>query len=125
MLRNVAGQKWRVFAFNRATNTPFPGDAANITAKISIDYGGRIALIDTNPTEAEDGFYYFDLSQQESNGHNLDIFPESSTSGIQIIGIPASFVTVDNTEINKIPKVDEPLIYSDTDESYEITITRP
>jgi hypothetical protein len=88
MLKYVAGQKWRVFAFNRTTNSPVTGDAANITAKLSIDYGSRTAVSDTNPTEAEDGYYYFDLTAAETNGNILEIFPESATSGVQVIGIP-------------------------------------
>ncbi len=124
MIRNVAGQKFSVFAFNRLTNEPVTGDAANITAKLSIDYGARIALTDVNPTEAEDGNYDFDATQAETNGHNLKLYPKSTTPNVQVIA-KLSIITVDNTEIDKIPKVDEPLIYSDADEAYEITITRP
>jgi hypothetical protein len=93
MLRNTAGQKWRVLAFNTTNNQVVTGDAANITAKIAIDYGTRTALADTHPEEAEDGFYYFDLSQAETDGHLLEIFPESSTSNVQVIGVPGLFNT--------------------------------
>jgi hypothetical protein len=105
MLKNTSGQKWRVFAFTRSTNEPLTGDAANITAKISIDYGSRTALADTNPTEAEDGYYYFDLSQAETNGHVIDIFPESSTSGVQVVGVPGSVVTEVVSSSGVIPTV--------------------
>lgn len=93
MLKNTAGQKWRVFAFNRTTNAPVTGDAANITAKLSIDYGARTATVDVNPTEAEDGYYHFDLSQAETNGNYLEIYPESSTSNVQVLGDPGHFNT--------------------------------
>ena len=46
MQKNVAGQKFRVFAFNATTNLPVAGDAANITAYISKDYGTVTALAD-------------------------------------------------------------------------------
>ncbi len=90
MFKNVAGQKYRVFAFNRSSSTPVEGDAANITAKISKDYGTAVTITDTNPTETEDGYYLFDLSQEETNCDNLAIYPESSTDDVQVIGIPPS-----------------------------------
>lgn len=89
MLKNTTGQKWRVFAFNTTTNQKVTGDAANITAKLSIDYGALAAVADTNPTEAEDGYYYFDLTQAETNGNIVELFPESVTSGVQVLGVPA------------------------------------
>jgi hypothetical protein len=84
----LGNTKWRVFAFNRTTGAPVTGDAANITAKISIDYGSRTALSDVNPAEAEDGYYYFDLTEAERTGTWFEIYPESSTSGVQVIGVP-------------------------------------
>ena len=56
MYKNVASQKWVVFAFDRTDNTPKTGDAANITAEISIDGAAGGATDDTNPTELEDGY---------------------------------------------------------------------
>ena len=79
MKHNVASQKWYVFAFDRTDNTPKTGDAANITAKIIKDGGSATATNDTNPTEIEDGVYAFDLTQAETNAHQLVILPESST----------------------------------------------
>lgn len=67
-------------------------DAANITAKWSKDYGAIESLLDTHPTEAEDGYYYFDLTEAERNVSIIgEIFPESSTPGVQVIGVPASY----------------------------------
>lgn len=92
--KNVAGQKWRVFAFDATTNAPKTGDAANITAKIALDWGAAGAVTDTNPTETEDGYYLFDLTQAETNADVLDIYPESSTADIEVIGVPGTVYTL-------------------------------
>lgn len=92
--KNVSSQKWLVFAFNRTNNTPLTGDAANITAKIRKDYGTATATNDVNPTEIEDGYYEFDLTQAETSADVLDLLPESSTSDIQVIGVPGRIFTV-------------------------------
>lgn len=92
--KNVTGQKALVFAFDRTDNTPKTGDAANITGKVRKDYGSATAITDTNPTEIEDGYYEFDLTQAETNADVLDILPESSTSDIQVIGVPGRVFTI-------------------------------
>lgn len=92
--KNVAGQKYRVFAFNYATNTAKTGDAANITCKVDKDWAGATALADTNPTEREDGYYLFDLAQGETNAYVLDFYPQSSTASIQVIGVPGTVYTI-------------------------------
>ena len=92
--KNTISQKWRVFAFDPTTGLPVTGDAANITAKINKDWAGVTALSSTNPTETESGFYEFDLTQAETNANWLDIYPESSTSGVQVIGVPGGMGTV-------------------------------
>lgn len=100
--KNVASQKWRVFAFADAGHAsldagePVTGDAANITAKIAIDWGTATATNDVNPTEVEDGYYVFDLTQAETNGNVLDIYPQSSTAGVQVVGVPGTVFTVPN-----------------------------
>ena len=93
MQKNVAGQKWRVFAFDRTSQVPKTGDAANITAVIRIDGGASSATNDVNPTEISDGFYAFDLTQAETNGSEVLIIPSSVTSDIQVIGCPALQIT--------------------------------
>lgn len=85
MYKNVAGQKIRVFAFDRATAAPVTGDAANITCKVSLDSATATALADVNPTETEDGYYLFDLAQSETNANTLDFYPESSSDGVQVV----------------------------------------
>ena len=92
MKKNVAGQKWTVFAFDRTDNTPKTGDGGNITANVRID-GVQNAVDDTNPTEQEDGFYIFTITAAESNGDHLVICPASSTENIQVIGVPGSVWT--------------------------------
>lgn len=93
MQKNVAGQKWRVFAFDRTTQAPKTGDAANITAVISIDGAAAVQTNDVNPTEISKGFYQFNLTQAETNGYELLIIPSSETVGIQVIGAPATVAT--------------------------------
>lgn len=102
MQKNVASQTWKVFAFDRTTNAPKTGDAANITAKISIDNGAAGATNDVNPTEIEDGFYYFDLTQAETNGDELLILPESVTANIQVVGAPAVIATTPSGWANDV-----------------------
>jgi hypothetical protein len=93
MLKNTANQKWIVYAFDSTTSLGLPGDAANITANLRKDYGGANALADTNPTELEDGYYAFDLSQAETNADHLLLCPQSSTSNIVVIACPAVIFT--------------------------------
>ena len=93
MQKNVASQKWTVFAFDRTDNTPKTGDSANITANLRIDGGAANAVDDTNPTELEDGFYVFDLTQAETNGDMILISPASVTADIQVIGVPGVVYT--------------------------------
>ena len=96
--KNVSGQKWVVYAWNDTTHAPVTGDAANITAKISQDGAAGSATTDTNPTELEDGYYVFDLTQGETNADLLLILPESSTSNVRVEGAPRSVYTTE--EIN-------------------------
>jgi hypothetical protein len=85
MVRNLAGQSFTVFAFDLATGAPVTDDAANITAEISKDGGTLAAVDDTNPTEIKNGFYRFDATQSETDANKIEIFPVSSTSGVQVI----------------------------------------
>jgi len=91
--KNTASQKWRVFAFDITTGAAKTGDAANISAKIGKDFAAAVATNDVAPTEVEDGYYDFDLTQAESNANVLDLLPESSTSNIQVIGVPGRIFT--------------------------------
>ena len=106
MKKNTAGQKWVVFAFNRNTNVPLTGDANNITAGIRIDCGAANSVDDTNPTELSHGYYYFDISQAETNGNMLLLDPVSSTANIQVIGVPGAVPTVQTNSTSGYPQVD-------------------
>jgi hypothetical protein len=94
MFKNVSGQKIRVFAFDKTDASAKTGDAANITGKVAIDHGTATAITDTNPTEVEDGYYLFDLTQAETNGDVLDFYPQSSTADIAVIGVPGTVYTI-------------------------------
>ena len=93
MQKNVASQKWIVFAFDRTDNTAKTGDATNITANLRLDGGAANGVDDTNPTELEDGYYVFDITQAETNADLILISPQSSTSNIQVIGVPGVVYT--------------------------------
>lgn len=103
MFKNVASQKLIVFAFDSATGLPKGGDAANITACVSKDYGTVTVLGDTSATEMDatnaKGYYLFDLTQAETNGDCLMFSGKSSTPGIVIVGAPATVFTFPTTGI--------------------------
>ena len=93
MQKNVDAQKWVVFAFDITDNTAKTGDADQITANLRIDGAGANAVDDTNPTELEDGYYFFNITQAESNGDMILICPASSTENIMVIGVPGVVFT--------------------------------
>ncbi len=86
--RNVASQKIAVFAYDKTTGAAKTGDAANITAYLSKDWGAAAAVADTNPTEMDatnmPGWYAFDLAQAETNAEVMVIAPKSVTANVVI-----------------------------------------
>src|SRR6185312_16842841 len=96
MFKNTAA-KFIVFAFDATTNVPKTGDAANITAYVSKDYGTVTILADTTATEMDatnaPGYYLFDAAQGETNGDCLLVSAKSSTANIKVIGAPAVIYT--------------------------------
>lgn len=86
--KNTASQKLAVFAYDKTTGAAKTGDAANITAYLSKDWGAAAAVADTNPTEMDAtnmaGWYAFDLTQAESNAEVLVLAPKSSTANVVI-----------------------------------------
>jgi hypothetical protein len=92
MQKNTA-TKWVVFAWTTATNVAKTGDAAQITGSVRIDGGADNPIDDTNPTELAGGYYAFDITAAECNGDNIVIIPASSTSGVQVIGVPGAVWT--------------------------------
>lgn len=103
MFKNVASQKLIVFAFDSTTNLPKTGDAANLTAYVSKDYGAVTVLGDTSATEMDatnaKGYYLFDLTQAETNGDTLLFSAKSSTANIVVVGAPATVFTYPTTGI--------------------------
>lgn len=96
MFKNVAA-KFIVFAFDATTNVPKTGDAANITAYVSKDYGAVTVLADTSATEMDatnaPGYYLFDAALGETNADCLLVSGKSSTANIKVIGAPAVIFT--------------------------------
>jgi len=96
IFKNTAA-KFIVFAFDATTNVPKTGDAANITAYVSKDYGTVTVLADTTATEMDatnaPGYYLFDAAQAETNADILLVSGKSSTSNIKVIGAPAVIFT--------------------------------
>ena len=96
MNKNETG-KWVVFAYggpdHASAGLPITGDAAQITANIRIDGAAANAVDDTNPTELEDGYYIFDITATESDGDNLLLAPQSSTSDVIVIAVPGAVWT--------------------------------
>lgn len=107
MQKNIASQKLIVFAFDSTTNLPKSGDAANITAYVSKDYGSVTVLADTSATEMEatnaKGYYLFDLAQAETNADTLFFSGKSTTANIVVVGVPATvFTTAPNFNATQI-----------------------
>ena len=96
MFKNVAA-KFIVFAFDYTTGAAKTGDAANITAYVSEDYGAVTVLADTSATEMDatnaPGYYLFDAAQGETNADVLMISAKSATANVSVIGAPAVIYT--------------------------------
>lgn len=97
MFKNTASQKCIVYAFDSTTNLPKTGDAANLTAYVSKDYGAVTVLGDTSATEMDatnaKGYYLFDLTQAETNADTLLFSAKSSTANIVVLAMPATVFT--------------------------------
>ncbi len=97
MQKNVSSQKLIVYAWDSTTNLPKTGDATNITAYVSKDYGSVTVLGDTSATEMDStnakGFYLFDLTQAETNADTLLFSAKSGTSNVVVLAMPATVFT--------------------------------
>lgn len=91
MFKNVSGQKIPLFAYDVTTGLPKTGDAANITAYVSKDFGAVTALADTSATEISatnaPGWYLFDLTQAESNADHGLFTGKSTTANVVVVGM--------------------------------------
>lgn len=107
MQKNVASQKLVVYAYDSTTNLPKTGDAANLTAYVSKDFGAVTILGDTSATEMDatnaKGFYLFDLTQGETNADTLVFTCKSATANIVVLANPATvFTTAPNFSLQSI-----------------------
>jgi hypothetical protein len=89
--RNIGSQTLELFAFDSTTGAPKTGDAANLTAYVSLDGDATPdALGDTSATEISStnapGWYRFDLTQAETNGKNILFSGKSATANIVLVG---------------------------------------
>lgn len=93
LYRNTASQKIQVFLAN-ISGTPIENDT-RIICHQSIDWGSVSQLTDTNPVPVTGGYYLFDLTQAETNGHVLSFYPQytGTTSNLSIIPTPAVVYT--------------------------------
>lgn len=100
--KNVSGQNIPVYAWDELTNEPKTGDAGNITAQISKDFGASAATNDANPTELDStdhpGMYYFVMTQAETNADCVILTAVSSTAGVVIE--PVIIYTFDQAEMS-------------------------
>ena len=96
MKKNVASQKWFVYAIDVTTSLPKTGDLANITAKLSKDGATGAALGDASPVELESGWYVFDLTQAETNYDSLALIPISGTANIEVMGMPPAVYPIED-----------------------------
>ena len=103
MFKNVASQKIAMLAVDSATGRPKTGDAANLTAYLSKEFGTVTALGDTSATEMSatnaPGWYWWDVTQAETNADALLFSGKSSTSGVDLVGalvytVPANFTAL-------------------------------
>lgn len=113
LYKNVASQKLAVYAHDTAADAAKTGDAAQISAQISLDGGATAATNDAAPTELDaadaPGIYIFDLTQAETNADLVIVCPVSSTADVSlepviIYTLPGTNagVSADATKINGV-----------------------
>lgn len=106
MLKNVAGQKAYLYAYDASTGLPKTGDSANITLALSKDGGATAALGTVAPAELssalQPGWYAATLTQAETNADQLLVAGKSSTANVVVVGAaiftrPANFTALSIT----------------------------
>ena len=106
--KNVASQKIGVYAYDPTvtpgTSPSKTGDAANITAEISLDGAASTATNDVNPTELDatdhPGIYLFDLTQAETNADLINISAVSATSNVLLDPVQVLTLPGDSTSLS-------------------------
>lgn len=100
MLKNTA-TTLIVYCWDATTGLPKTGDAANLTAYRTLDFGTVTVLGDTSAAELDStnakGFYKFDLTSGETNGDYNLYTCKSSTSNIVCMAVPALVHTLPAT----------------------------
>ena len=102
--KNQGGQKILVYARDTSADEPKGGDAANITAYLSKDAASPAQTNDVNPTELHatnaKGVYVFELTQEEPNCDVLMLYPQSSTSNVELEPVVIYTTPGDNAAID-------------------------
>jgi hypothetical protein len=97
--RKGAASKVWFFAKDMATGLPKTGDAANITAYGSKDFGEAFKLTDTTATEpnstTQKGYYLFDVSAEEMDSNVVNFTALSTTGDVNVAGPVISTLPVD------------------------------
>lgn len=100
MLKNVA-TTLIVYCWDATTGLPKTGDAANLTAYRTLDFGTVTVLADASATELDStnakGYYKFDLAQGETNGDYNLYTCKSSTSNVVCLAVPPFVHTLPTT----------------------------
>ena len=120
MKRNTTGQKFRAKAFNSSGSVT--GEASNITCELSKDGGAFAPLGDTNPVEVgTSGVYEFDLTQAETDAHDMCFIASCSTGGVEVLGLSGNvIVTEDET---RLAKLDRDLAHAGDAGSYKADVS--
>ena len=82
-LKNTSGQGVVLFARNTSSNAGEEGDAANITAYVSLD-GASPSESTNSVAEIDGGLYWLDLEQSETNANIVCVTAASDTENVVI-----------------------------------------
>jgi len=103
MIKNTAGQKLFIYAYDTVANEAATGEAANISNQISLD-GDTSAAATNSVTELDStnhpGIYVLELEQTETDADVIIITPSCSTEGVVID--PISIETINQTDIETL-----------------------
>lgn len=82
--KNIPNQSILVLCMD-VSGLPVTGDAANISCKVSKNGGTITPLSDTVPTEMQQGYYRFTLTQAETNANELHFIPRYDGGATRIV----------------------------------------
>jgi hypothetical protein len=102
MLKRNTAQRWWICCIDGDSNYKASGQAANITATIKKDNDSFAGTNDVNPSEVgTSGFYYFDLTANETNADTVDIVPVHSSSKYRVVPLSGDRWTVDAFRVHE------------------------